>query len=58
MSKYVSTMHSFKAEEIFTLCSFVFPKKNLGNFTKYIFDNVLILLNSFPPLITTMIGWI
>ena len=51
-------MHSFKAEEIFMLCSFVSPKKNLGNFAKYIFDNVLILLNSFPPLNATMIGWI
>jgi hypothetical protein len=54
----MSTMHSFKAEEIFMLCSFVSPRKKLGNFTKYTLDNVLILLNSFLLLIATVIGWI
>ena len=41
-------MHSFNSEEIFMFYSFVSPRKNTQNFTKYIFDDVLTLLNRFP----------
>jgi len=57
MSKYVSTMHSFNSEEIFMSYSFVSPRKNTWNFTKYIFDDVLTLLNSFPLSNLTEISW-
>ena len=57
MSKYVSTMHSFDSEGIFMSYSFVFPRKNSQNFTKYIFDDVLALLNSFPLSNLTEISW-
>ena len=56
MSKYMSTMNSFKSEKLFLLYTFVFSRKNLGNFTKYIYNNVLTLPNSFPPSIATMIA--
>ena len=55
MSKYVSTMHSFSSEEIVMSYSFVSPRKNLSNL-EYIFDNVLTLLNSFPPSIAAKIA--
>ena len=55
MSKYVSTMHSFNSEEIFMSYSFVSPRKNLSNLRKYIFDNVLTLLDSFPLSISAKI---
>jgi len=41
-------MHSFNSEEIFMSYSFVSPRRNLWNLTKYIFDNVLTTLDSFP----------
>ena len=56
MSKNMSTIHSFKSEKLFLLYSFVFSRKNLRNFTKYIFNNVLTLPNSSPPSIATMIA--
>ena len=42
-------MHHFNSERIFMSYSFVSPKKNLSNLREYIFDNVLTLLDSFPP---------
>ena len=36
--------------------SFVSPKKNLSNLREYIFDNVLTLLDSFPPSIAAKIA--
>jgi len=49
-------MHSFNSEEIFMSYSFVFPRKNLSSSRKYIFDNVLTFLDSFPPLIAAKIA--
>ena len=56
MSKYVSTMYSFDSKEIFMSYSFISPRKNLSNLTKYIFDNVLTLLDTFPPSIVAGIA--
>ena len=56
MSKYVPTMHSFNSEEIFMSYSFVSPRKNLSNLRQCIFDNVLTLLDSFPPSIAAKIA--
>ena len=52
----MSTMHSFNSEEIYMSYSFVFPRKNLSNLRKYIFDNVLTLLDSFPLSIAAKIA--
>ena len=41
-------MHSFDSEEIFMSYIFVSPRKNTQSFNKYIFDDVLTLLHSFP----------
>ena len=40
-------MHSFNSEEIFMFYSFVYPKNNLWNLTKYILDNVQTTSDSF-----------
>ena len=53
----LSTMHSFNSEEIFLFYSCVQPRNNLWNLTTYIFDNVQITSDSFPPLnLTEMVG--
>ena len=53
----LSTMHSFNSVEIFMFYSCVRPRNNLWNLTKYIFDNVQITSDSFPPLnLTEMVG--
>jgi len=49
-------MHSFNSEEKFMSHGFVSPRKNLSNFRKYILDNVLTLLDSFPPSIAAKIA--
>ena len=36
----LSTMHSFSSEEIYMSYSFVCPRNNLWNSTKYMFENV------------------
>jgi len=53
----LSTMHSFSSEEIYMSYSFFHPRNNLWNLTKYILDNVLTLLNSFPLSNLTEMSW-
>ena len=53
----LSTMHSFNSEEIFMFYSCVRHRNNLWNLTIYIFDNVQITSDSFPPSnLTDMVG--